>query len=117
MLKLMFIPTGNVFVLPDDEALRIMNTDRGNYKILDGGLQERAEGKLPPETVKELVMQKPQEVIEEEQEKEAAEEERLDCSKLSRNELIAVAKKLDIVVENRDTKASLAEKINKKLGK
>ena len=116
-MKILYIPTGNTFVLPDDEALRVMATARSEYKIIDGGLQERAEGKLPPETVKELVMQKPQEVIEEEQEKEAAGEERLDCYKLSRNELIAVAKKLDIVVENRDTKASLAEKINKKLGK
>ena len=35
MLKLLYIPTGNIFTLPDSEALKIKQTDRGNYKILD----------------------------------------------------------------------------------
>lgn len=40
MMKLLFKPTGNIFTLPDDEALRIKETDRGNYEILDAGLNE-----------------------------------------------------------------------------
>ncbi len=39
-MKLLFKPTGNIFTLPDDEALRIKETDRGNYEILDAGLNE-----------------------------------------------------------------------------
>lgn len=54
MIKLLYIPTGNAFTLPDDEALRIMQTDRGNYKILEGGLQKKAEEHLEAETVDKL---------------------------------------------------------------
>lgn len=41
MMKILFIPTGNVFVLPDEEALRLKSQDRGNYKILDVGYTEQ----------------------------------------------------------------------------
>lgn len=40
MIKLLFKPTGNIFTLPDDEALRIKASDRGNYEVLDAGLNE-----------------------------------------------------------------------------
>jgi len=36
MMKLLYIPTGNVFTLPNEEAMRIKREDRGNdYKILE----------------------------------------------------------------------------------
>ena len=57
MMKLLYIPTGNVFTLPDEEALKIMRSDRGNYKILDAGFVDEEEVQtLPPKTVKELVL-------------------------------------------------------------
>ena len=36
-MKLLFKPTGNIFTLPDEEALKIKAKDRGNYEILDCG--------------------------------------------------------------------------------
>ena len=36
MMKLLYKPTGNIFTLPDEEAMRIKREDRGNdYKILE----------------------------------------------------------------------------------
>lgn len=56
MLKLLFVPTGNVFTLPDAEAMRIMKADRGNnYKILDAGFQQEAQEIIEQEEVKEVV--------------------------------------------------------------
>lgn len=40
MMKLLFKPTGNIFTLPDNEALAIKASDRGNYEVLDAGLNE-----------------------------------------------------------------------------
>lgn len=111
MIKLLYIPTGNTFVVPDDDALRIINNARDCYKILEGGLQKEAEEQLPPKTVKELVTKKP------EKEEETPKEQLLDYDTLSKNELCAVARKLNITVTNRDTKVSLLEKIHEKLGK
>ncbi len=34
-LHLKYIPTGNVFKLPEKEAKEILRSDRGNYKITD----------------------------------------------------------------------------------
>ena len=43
-MKLLYKPTGNIFTLPDEEALRIKKDDRGNdYKILDCGDLEEVE--------------------------------------------------------------------------
>ena len=110
MLKLVFIPTGNMFVLPDDKALEMFESDKVNYKIVDGGYQKESEGKLPPKTVKELVTKQPEP-------EEEPKEQPLDYDTLSKNELCAVARKLNITVTNRDTKVSLLEKIHEKLGK
>lgn len=110
MMKLVFIPTGNVFTLPDEDALRIFESDKLNYKILEGGLQKKVQDKLPPQTVKELVVQKPEP-------EEELKEQPLDYDTLSKNELVAVAKKLNITVTNRDTKATLLDKIYEKLDK
>lgn len=109
-MKIVYIPTGNVFTLPDEEVLKIMSSDRGNYKVLEGGLQKESQDKLPPQTVKELVVQKPEP-------EEEPQEQPLDWSTLSKNELVAAAKKFNITVTNRDTKATLLDKIYEKLGK
>ena len=41
MLKLQFIPTGIIFTLPDEDAVKIKNADKtGDYKILDKDFKE-----------------------------------------------------------------------------
>ena len=104
MMKLLYIPTGNVFTLPDEEALKIMRSDRGNYKILDAGFVDEEEVQtLPPKTVKELVL------AEEEQEEDETEDEpeqepdkgfgvesNVDIEKMSWIEIRALAMKLGI---------------------
>lgn len=102
MMKLLYIPTGNVFTLPDEEAVRIKKNDRGNYKILDAGYVDPEEVQvLPPKTVKELVL------VEETKEEEEVEEEvkplleleptsKLDIDNLSWIEIRALAMKLGI---------------------
>ena len=114
MMKILYIPTGNTFVLPDEEAIRVMTSARSDYKILEGGLQVKSEEHLSPETVQELVMKKPEEVLEEEEK----DNEKLDYSTLKRHELMAVARKLNISIDTaKDTKASLLKKIYDKIGK
>ena len=103
MMKLLYIPTGNVFTLPDEEALKIKQMDRGNYKILDAGYVDQEETVvLPPKTVKELVLAEEQE-DEEVKAEEVAEaslelepKSKLDIDKLSWIEIRALAMKLGI---------------------
>lgn len=115
MMKLLFIPTGNVFTLPDEEAIKIKESDRGNYKILDAGYVEPVEEVLEPATVQELVMGDEEETEEEvEEEIELPKNTDEDLLKMSRKELIALARRLDIkgVRENLN-KTQLLELINK----
>lgn len=116
MMKLLFIPTGNVFTLPDEEAIKIKESDRGNYKILDAGYVEPVEEVLEPATVQELVMGDEEKTEEEEVEEEIELPKNTDedLLKMSRKELIALARRLNIkgVRENLN-KTQLLELINK----
>ena len=57
MLKLKFIPTGIVFTLPDEDAIKIKNADRtGDYRILDKNYKENKPKPPKPKTVQELVI-------------------------------------------------------------
>ncbi len=107
MLKLLYKPTGNVFTLPDDEALRIKSNDRANnYKILDAGFQEQKEEKLTEQQVRDIVLQdeEAKKKLEEEELKEMILEEeekipvetRKPIEEFTRVELIAYAKKLGL---------------------
>jgi len=41
MIRLLYKPTGNLFTVPDEEALRIQREDRGNdYLVVEAGLQK-----------------------------------------------------------------------------
>ena len=54
-MKLLFKPTGNIFTLPDEEALKIKAKDRGNYEILDCGLNKEEKPKFVSQSkVKEI---------------------------------------------------------------
>ena len=55
MMKLLFKPTGNIFTLPDEEALKIKAKDRGNCEILDCGLnKEEKPQSVSQKQVKEI---------------------------------------------------------------
>ena len=57
MLKLKFIPTGIVFILPDEDAIKIKNADRtGDYKILDKNSKDTKNKNTKTKTVKDLVV-------------------------------------------------------------
>ena len=120
MMKLLFIPTGNVFVLPDEEALKIKQSDRGNYKILDGGLLEEEEPKvLEPKTVQELVMQEPEYEAPEKEEEPRAEEPKeysVPLVLMKRQELVVLAKRCGIKVDSKMTNQILREKISEVTG-
>ena len=78
MLKLLYKPTGNIFTLPDVEALRIKKEDRGNdYEILDCG-------NLPP-LVEDVLSQDEVKAIEEERQ-EALEQEQVEFEQAKSDE-------------------------------
>ena len=118
MMKLLYIPTGNVFTLPDNEAIKIKNQDKFNYKILDAGYIEPVEEVLTPATVQELVMGSEEEteaddVVVEEAELPKNTDE--DLLKMSREELYNLAKRLELKgASKKSNKAQLIELINKK---
>lgn len=71
MLKLLYIPTGNVFVLPDEDALEQKRLNPHNYRILDAGLQEEKEEAVDTKDIKDLVMKADDRAEEIEKEDEA----------------------------------------------
>lgn len=118
MMKLLYIPTGNVFTLPDEVALRHYKSDKDNYKILDAGfVDEEAPVQLPPQTVQELVMQSPEEeeekpesvaesvIVEEDKEKE--------LMKMSKDALLVYCRKLGIkgMTKGQKTKQQMVDAI------
>ena len=118
MMKLLYTPTGNVFTLPDEEALKIMRSDRGNYKILDAGFVDEEEPVvLPAKTVKELVLQEEQE--EEEPEVEVGPEDptvlepksKIDIDSLDWKSIRALAMKVGLPgnISKKDMIAKLKE--------
>ena len=122
MMKLLYIPTGNVFTLPDEVALEYYKRDTINYKILDAGfVKEEAPVQLPPQTVEELVVQKTDDTKDEvtedisasviETEEEANKEEEL--MKMSKDALLVHCRKLGIkgMTKGRKTKKQMVEAI------
>lgn len=103
MLKLLYIPTGNTFVLPDEEAIRIKKEGGANYKILDAGYQEEKVEKIEEKTIQELVMPEKQE--EEKQEQPAITLEELE--KMDRFALYGLAQRLDLKPNSQANKRTL----------
>lgn len=55
MIKLLNVKTGNIFTLPDEEALKIKANDRGNdFKLLDAGLTKETEEQVTKEEAEAL---------------------------------------------------------------
>jgi len=97
MMKLKFVPTGNIFVLPDEEAIKIKNKDRGNYVLLSEDdkeiVEEKKEVKVP--TIKELVM--PEEQTEPMTNEEIAKDITLEeLAGMDRFALFGLAQRLDL---------------------
>ena len=117
MMKLLYVPTGNVFTLPDEEALRYFTSDNANYKILDAGFVQPEEPvKLEPKTVQELVMQdKSEEEEKEDISDQVVEKEEEDLNALSKDALVAYCRRLGIkgITKGTKTKAQMIEAINK----
>lgn len=127
MLKLLFIPTGNIFTLPDSDVMEITKADRaGNYKILDAGFQEMKQEVVTPETVTELVLQaeeKAQAIEAKDQAKEAKENKikpkteyvepksDIDFNTLDKKQLIALCHRANIPANKNENKQALLTKL------
>jgi hypothetical protein len=131
MLKLLYKPTGNIFTLPDKEAIEIKNADRGNdYVILEAGLQEEVIAQITQEEVKEIeeVKEQEAEALEAQDKEEAKETEgkkesdyfkkfdASDLKKLTKEELEVMASKLGIPSSHNQKKAELIAKIEELTG-
>ena len=126
MIKLLFIKTGNIFTLPDEEALRIKSQDRANeYKILDAGYLEEKTEEVSAEEVEKLVSIQPEPLSDElpdesvpeckpslphTHEKEYLEMD-LDLENASHVELKGYCARLGISVTSRESKKSMIAKI------
>ena len=104
MMKLLYKPTGNVFTLPNEEAMRIKREDRGNdYKILEAESEVTEETDQTDDQVEEETEETEEEGSEEEVETEESEEvkSRLkqfeiaeDYKNLTKKELAVIAERV-----------------------
>ena len=110
MMKLLYKPTGNIFTLPNEEAMRIKREDRGNdYEILEAESEATEEVETDQATdqaddqVEEETEEAEEEGSEEEVETEEAEEvkSRLkqfeiaeDYNNLTKKELAVIAERV-----------------------
>lgn len=123
MLKLLYKPTGNVFTLPDEEALRIKKSDEYNYEILEAGLQEETQEQLTPQEIGEIVQEKEELRLAEQEEKtetteEVVEEKKstLNYDDMKKEDMEIIASKLGIANPHGYRKADLREKIREITG-
>lgn len=134
MMKLLFKPTGNIFTLPDDEALRIKETDRGNYEILDAGLNEVEPAiTISQEEVKKTIEVKNEKIAKEQKALEEKEAKALrkktkrvnpifktfdisDLDKLEKDVLETLAGKLGITDPHNKKRAELIRRIKELRG-
>ena len=78
MMKLLYKPTGNIFTLPNEEAMRIKREDRGNdYKILEAECEatEEVETDQATDQADDQVEEETEETEEEGSEEEVETEE------------------------------------------
>ena len=137
MLKLLNVKTGNIFILPDVEAMRLKAEDRaGTYRILDSGFQEEEQQQVSAKTIEELVMgadsrAREIEKEDEEQEKREQEEEQkvkegiindnpklpkvtedtLNLEKINKKELVNMAKRLGLNASVNEAKNEIIKRI------
>lgn len=110
-MKLLFKPTGNIFTLPDSEALKIKETDRGNYEILDAGLNnpEKPES-LTQDEIKTILDEKAKRLETEEELEKVKEEKALMAKTRRKNPNFKVSDTNLDTMEKKDMEV-LAEKL------
>ena len=120
MLKVLFIPTNNVFTLPDEEVFKLKAQDRANeYRILEPGYVEKAKEELPEKTVQELLMKVEQRAEKNEAEdnppvvEEAPKEPKLNFDKMNRKQIAIVLNRAGYPANETETRAVLFEKLEK----
>ena len=127
MLKLLNKETNNIFTLPDEEAMKIVQQDRkGTFVILDAGLQEESTEEVTEEVVTELLEQQEQRAEEIEKEDNPVEEvkapnpktpkiteDTLNLEKMEKKDLVAVARRLGVTANINHKKETIIEKIRK----
>ena len=125
MLKLLNKETNNIFTLPDEEAMKIVQQDRkGTFVILDAGLQEESTEEVTEEVVTELLDQQEQRAEEIEKEDNPVEEvkapnpkapkiteDTLNLEKMEKKDLVAVARRLGVTANINYKKETIIEKI------
>ena len=112
-MKLLFKPTGNIFTLPDEEALKIKAKDRGNCEILDCGLNKEEK----PESVSQSKVKKIEQAKSKSRAKELAELENSEEKAPVKKENTRL-KKFDIAEDYSNlTKKELAIIVRKVTGK
>ena len=106
MMKLLYKPTGNVFTLPNEEAMRIKREDRGNdYKILE------AESEATEEVETDQATDQTDDQVEEETEEteEGSEEEEEEVETEESEEVKSRLKQFEIAEDYKNlTKKELA---------
>lgn len=118
MIKIVYVPTGNVFTLPDGDALELSRKEPFNYKILDAGLQKEETKVISEEEVKDLVLQaeKKAEEIEKEDEEEVQEgyKTELNFDKFTKADLVGALRRVGVQCnEHHFKKDQLIEMANK----
>ena len=89
MMKLLYKPTGNVFILPDEEVARILKADRGNdYEVV--GAECEATEETEEEGYEEEVEEETEEVKSRLKHFEIAE----DYKNLTKKELAVIAERV-----------------------
>lgn len=115
MIKLLYKPTGNIFTLPDEEAIRIKKEDRGNdYVFIEAGLQEEESKTISQKETKQIEASVASQIEQEDKKEEEAEAKKAakeskkkkddsfriddteELKKLSKDELVVIAEKLGI---------------------
>lgn len=130
MIKLLYKPTGNIFTLPDEEALRIRRADRGNdYVVVDAGLQQEAVETVSKEEAKKIADKVEEDIkAAEEAEKPKPQPPKVvkptgvrkhfdaDINKMEKKDLDVLAAKLGIAYPRGIKKAELIAKIKEMTG-
>ena len=124
MMKILYIPTGNIFTLPDEEAIKTQKADIDNYRIVDAGITEEKEPeKVTEEEVKELTKETPEEDLTVEEDtaptgkikqnpkRPKFDENTLALEKLSRAELVGICKRLGLHANKNEKLETLIQRI------
>ena len=137
MIKLLNTKTGNIFVLPDVDAMKIKAEDRSNtYRVLDAGLLETKEEQISQKEVEEVIQnaeERAEQIEEEDKEQELKEQEEeqknkegkinenprlpkvtedtLDLDKINKKELVNMAKRLGLNANINEAKQAIIDRI------